>query len=116
MSTNCGVDTMLVFKLHQHGYDWKVNPMCQSTHLRRGLKQILNHQKWYGRAAQEITIKLEQLGLSADSLKYGFRHSGIRLLMSPFVGTFISAKMRNPLISIVHPLIKLYNFLGYAAA
>jgi len=116
MSGNCGIDTMLVFKLQQHGYGWNVNPFCQSVHLRRGLKQILNHQKWYAVASQEITYQLGQLGLSADDLRFGFKQSLIRLLMSPFVGLFISARMRNPLISVVHPLIKLYNFLGYAAA
>ncbi len=112
MSANCGVDTMLVFKLRQHGYDWNVNPLCQSVHLRRGLQQILNHQKWYAAASQEITYKLEQLGLSADDLDHGIKHS-FRWLLSPFVGTFVAAKMRNPLICIVYPLIKLYNFLGY---
>ena len=116
LSANCGIDTMLVFMLQQHGYGWNVNPFCQSVHMRRGLKQILNHQKWYALASQEMTYKLGQLGLSADDLRYGAKHSLTRLLMSPFVGVFISAKMRNPLISVVHPLIKLYNFLGYVAA
>ncbi|MCW4016833.1 MAG: glycosyltransferase [Candidatus Bathyarchaeota archaeon] len=114
-SGNCGIDTILVFQLLKHGYEWKVNPLCQSVHLRRGFQQILNHQKWYAVASQEITIKLEQLGFSTNKLRYGPKHSLNRLLMSPFVGVFISAKMRNPLICIVHPLIKLYNFMGYVS-
>ena len=115
MSTSSGIDTILSYKLRSCGFKWSVDPYCHSVHLRRGLSQELRHQRWYAIAAVEAreTIKKFGLQLPWDNFNLGIKHSGFRLLMAPAVGMFVALKMRNPMISLVHPLIKLFNFVGY---
>jgi hypothetical protein len=37
----------------------------------------------------------------------------LRLGMSPFTGVFVSLKMGNPKIAVIHPLFRLFNLMGY---
>ena len=83
--------------------------------MRQGLSQELHHQRWYAIASVEAreTVKKFGLQLPWGNFNLGIKYSGFRLLMSPGVGMFVAVKMRNPMISIVHPLLKLFNFVGY---
>jgi len=115
LSTNSGVDTILSYKLRRFGYKWLVDPHCHSIHLRHGLTQTLRHQRWYALAAAEARETIKEFGLQlpwGDS-NLGIKHSAFRLFMSPLVALFVALKMKNPTITVVHPLIKLFNFAGY---
>jgi GT2 family glycosyltransferase len=115
MSTSSGIDTILSYKLRSFGYEWLVDPYCHSVHVRHGLSQELRHQRWYAWAAVEARAIVEEFGLELpwENLNLGIKHSGSRLLMSPGVALFVALKMRNPMIAVVHPLLRLYNFMGY---
>lgn len=47
MRVNAGVETILAYMVTEAGYYWVVDYNTQSTHLRSGLRQELNHQEWY---------------------------------------------------------------------
>jgi hypothetical protein len=116
LSTNGGVDTLLTYILNSHGFQWQVDPLCVSQHIRRGLKQELNHQRWYAIASAETRQKIISQGLDTADRMGGFitfKHGVERLLLSPLAGAFVAYKMRNPMIAVVHPLIKLFWFVGY---
>jgi len=116
LSTNSGIDTLLTYTLNSHGFRWQVDPSCVSQHIRRGLKQELNHQRWYAVASAETRQKILSQGLDTEDRMGGFitfKHAIERLLLSPLAGAFVAYKMRNPMIAVVHPLIKLYWFMGY---
>lgn len=115
IKTGFGIDTLLSYTFYQHGYVWIVDPTCHSIHLRHGLSQELKHQRWYAVAAIETRERLKkmELDLPWNVLEIGVKYSGIQLLMSPFVGVFVSIKTRNPMISVVHPLLKLFKFVGH---
>ncbi len=55
---NAGVDTTLAYKIDHSGYKWIVDYNMQSIHLRKGLRQELNHQYWYGTQLYEIWRKI----------------------------------------------------------
>lgn len=116
LSTNSGIDTLLTYKLYANGYEWHVDPTCISKHIRKGLKQELHHQRWYAIASAETRERIISEKLDTEDRMGGFitfKHAIERLLLSPIAGTFVAFKMRNPKITIVHPLIKFYWFLGY---
>ncbi|PVX24561.1 MAG: hypothetical protein CW716_09830 [Candidatus Bathyarchaeum sp.] len=116
LSTSSGVDTLLTYILKAHGFEWRVDPSCVSQHIRKGLKQELNHQRWYAVASAETRHKILSQGLDTEDRMGGFvtfKHALERLLLSPLAAAFVACKMRNPRITFVHPLIKLYWFVGY---
>ena len=47
LTSSSGVDTTLAYFLSQHGYRWHVDYDVQSVHLRKNLRQELDHQYWY---------------------------------------------------------------------
>ena len=110
MRINAGVDTTLAYKLKQAGYSWVVDYDVQSTHIRTGLKQELQHQYWYGTQLCEIWRKLEE----ETNQRSPITASGViyRFLISPFTGVFVALKTREPTITYIHPLVKFYYMLG----
>ena len=116
MSTNCGIDALLAYTLNVNGFRWNVSATCVSKHIRRGLRQELSHQRWYAIASVETRKKILAKNLDTLDCLGGFvtfKHAVQRLLLSPIAGVFVSVKMRNPMIALVHPLIKLSWFVGY---
>lgn len=113
--SNSGVDTVLVFMLKSHGFEWKVNPYCVSSHLRKGLKQELNHRRWYASASHETKRLLACQGLDVDN-KLGscldLKQFMSRFVTSPFVGLFLTYKTGNPELAVLHPLMKLLSVVG----
>ena len=100
-----GGETVLAHKVQEAGYRWTVDYNVQSIHLRKGLSQELRHQQWYASQLPEIRrrVKLPPL-TQTDVLS--------RFAMSPFTGLFIAVKTREPSVTYVHPLIKLYYLKG----
>ncbi|MCJ7635054.1 glycosyltransferase family 2 protein [Candidatus Bathyarchaeota archaeon] len=111
IEVNAGVDTTLAYRLKQAGYSWIVDYNVQSTHLRKGLKQELRHQYWYGAQSYEIWRKIEK----ETNQRPPITKSGImyRFFLSPFTGLFIAFKTEEPSITYIHPLIKFYYLKGF---
>ena len=114
--SSAGVDTLLAFILNFHGFKWQVNPSCVSQHIRTGLKQEFAHQRWYASSSQETRMLIRSQGLDVGN-KLGsnltFGQAVIRLLISPFVGVFLTYKTVNPTLTMLHPLMKLLGTIGY---
>ncbi|MGB9915112.1 MAG: glycosyltransferase family 2 protein [Candidatus Bathyarchaeales archaeon] len=110
MRVNAGVDTILAYMLQDAGYAWHVDYNVQSIHLRAGLKHELQHQYLYGTQLKEIWRKIRENSTSEPPIN----HFGVlsRLFMSPFTGIFVALKTREPTITYIHPLIKLYYTKG----
>ena len=113
MQVNAGVDCVLAYKFLQSGYGWAVNYDVQSTHLRRGLRDELQHQRWYGTQLEAIWKQIQDIGV-----KPPVSHSSVffRLLCCPLTAFFIALKTRQPSTVYVHPLVKLYYTLGLLEA
>ena len=114
MPVNAGVDSVLAYKIGQAGYYWIVNFKVQSVHLRKGLKQELQHQYWYATQNYEIWRRIQ----SETNKPPPITRNGIiyRFIISPFTGLFISYKTREPTITYIHPLIRLYYLKGLLRA
>jgi glycosyltransferase involved in cell wall biosynthesis len=114
MKVNAGVDTTLAYKLKQAGYSWVVDYNVQSTHIRKGLKQELQHQYWYGTQLCEIWRKIEE----DTNQRSPMTASGViyRFLISPFTGLFVALKTKEPTITYIHPLIRFYYMKGLLEA
>ena len=111
MQVNAGVDSTLAYKLKQSGYSWIVDYDVQSTHIRKGLKQELQHQYWYGTQLYEIWRKIEEdTNQRAPMTAYGVMY---RFLISPFTGLFVALKTKEPTITYIHPLIRFYYLKGF---
>jgi glycosyltransferase involved in cell wall biosynthesis len=110
MRLNAGVDTILAYKLAQVGYHWVVNYNVQSIHLRKGLKQELRHQYWYGTQLNEIWRRIEtETNKSPPVTRFGIIY---RFFTSPFTGLFVAFKTNEPSITYIHPLIRFYYMKG----
>jgi glycosyltransferase involved in cell wall biosynthesis len=114
MQVNAGVDSTLAYKLKRSGYSWVVDYDVQSTHIRKGLKQELQHQYWYGTQLYEIWRKIEEdtnqgAPMTASGIMY-------RFLISPFTGLFVALKTKEPTITYIHPLIRFYYMKGLLEA
>jgi glycosyltransferase involved in cell wall biosynthesis len=110
LSVNAGVDTILAYEVARSGYRWVVDYYVQSVHLRHGLQQELRHQYWYATQLYEINRRIENKMSKAPPVT----RSGVvyRFLISPFTGLFVAVKMREPSITYIHPLIRLYYMRG----
>jgi len=111
LQVNAGVDTILAYKVEQAGYQWIVDYNVQSTHLRSGLKQELQHQYWYATQLNEIWKRIRtETNKPPPVTKYTVIS---RFIMSPFTGLFMAMKTREPTITCIHPLIRLYYLKGF---
>ena len=84
-----GIDHMLSQKIFKAGWKWKVEYNVHSVHLRRGLKNELEHNYWYGTHADELERALFQRNLNTRALLR-------RVLLSPLKGLQIAIKKRAP--------------------
>ena len=111
INVNAGVDTTLAYRLRQAGFSWRVNYDVQSVHLRGGLSHELRHQYWYGMQSREIWQRIANETQQPPPItKLGIIY---RFIMSPFTGLFVAVKTKEPTITYIHPLIKLYYMRGF---
>jgi len=110
MRVNAGVETILAYKIDQAGYHWVVDYNVQSLHMRKGLRQELLHQYWYATQLYEIWRRVE----TETNRPPPVTKSNVisRFIMSPFTGVFMTMKTREPTITYIHPLIRLYYLKG----
>jgi hypothetical protein len=114
MPVNAGVDTILAYKLNIAGYQWVVDYNVQSVHLRKGLRQELRHQYWYGTQLYAIWRRIEtETSHRPPVTKFGIIY---RLFTSPFTGLFVAVKTREPTIVYIHPLVRFYYMKGLLEA
>jgi hypothetical protein len=109
MKVNAGVDTVLAWKLEKFGFKWKVDYNTQSVHIRKGLRDELNHQKWYGTQTRYIWNAMDSLGMKSP---VSFNRTVYKLGLAPFSGLFVALKTREATIVYIHPLIRFYNTWG----
>ena len=109
MKVNAGVDTVLAWKLEKYGYKWKVDYNVQGIHIRTGLRDELNHQKWYGTQTRYIWNAMNTLEMKSP---VNFKRTIYKLLLAPFSGVFVAFKTREATIVYIHPLIRFYNTWG----
>lgn len=114
MRANAGVETVLAYMVAEAGYQWVVDYTAQSTHLRSGLQQELDHQEWYASMLYEIWNQVARQTSQGPPVT----ESDViyRLLISPFTGLFMATKVREPSIIYIHPLIRLYYLKGLLKA
>lgn len=111
IKVNAGVDTTLAYRLKQAGYNWVVDYNVQSIHIRKGLKQELRHQYWYGTQLHEIWRRIEtETNQRPPVTKFGTMY---RFFLSPFTGLFVAFKTKEPTITYIHPLIRFYYLRGF---
>ena len=114
MPVNAGVDTILAYKLNQAGYHWLVDYNVQSVHLRKGLKQELLHQYWYGTQLYAIWRRIEtETKHPPPVTRFGIMY---RFFTSPFTGLFVALKTKEPTITYIHPLVRFYYMKGLLRA
>ncbi|TRO46045.1 glycosyltransferase [Candidatus Bathyarchaeota archaeon] len=114
MPVNAGVDTVLAYKVNQAGYQWIVDYNVQSVHLRKGLKQELSHQYWYGTQLYAIWNKIEtETNQRPPITRFGIMY---RFFTSPFTGLFVALKTKEPTITYIHPLVRFYYMKGLLEA
>jgi len=110
LRVNAGVDTTLAYRINEAGYQWVVDYNLQSVHLRKGLRQELNHQYWYGAQLYEIWRQVKtETNQRPPVTKLGVIR---RFLISPFTGLFVAYKTKEPSIVYIHPLIRFYYMKG----
>lgn len=114
IEVNAGVDTTLAYRLKRSGYSWIVDYNVQSEHLRKGLRQELEHQYWYGTQVHEIWHRIAKETHQPPPIS----ESGIiyRFAISPFTGLFMAYKTREATVVYIHPLIRFYYMKGYLEA
>jgi glycosyltransferase involved in cell wall biosynthesis len=114
LSVNAGVETILAYEIARSGYSWIVDYSVQSVHLRYGLMQELEHQYWYATQLYVINERIEdEMNRAPPVTKSAVAY---RFLISPFTGLFMAVKMREPSITYIHPLIRLYYTRGLLQA
>jgi len=111
IKVNAGVDTTLAYRFQAAGYHWIVDYNVQSTHMRKGLRQELQHQYWYATQLNEIWERIEKETNRPPPITRSSVMS--RFLTSPFTGLFVAIKTREPSIVYIHPLIRFYYLKGF---
>jgi glycosyltransferase involved in cell wall biosynthesis len=110
LRVNAGVDTTLAYKVDHAGYRWAVEYNVRSVHIRKGLKQELDHQYWYGAQLYEIWRKIETETTKPPPVT----RLGVirRFVISPFTGFFMAVQTKEPSVLYIHPLIRFYYMKG----
>jgi glycosyltransferase involved in cell wall biosynthesis len=109
-----GVDATLAYRIKKAGYHWVVNYNVQSTHIRKGLKQELRHQYFYGTQLFEIWRKIKTETNQPPPLTQF--DAMYRFFISPFTGLFVAVKTKEPTIVYIHPLVRFYYLKGLLEA
>ena len=108
---NTGVDTVLSYIIFSKGLKWYVDFSVRSLHLRSGVKQELNHQRWYGFGFNEINGKIkEETGLQLPVNSVGLF---ARLFSSPIRGLQVALKMKDARITYLYPMMRFSCCQGF---
>jgi glycosyltransferase involved in cell wall biosynthesis len=113
--SSAGVDTTLAYLLSARGFRWIVDYDVQSVHLRKGLRQELDHQFWYAQQLNDMWLQIER-NTSARRPPVTRFDVVYRFAMSPFTGAFMAYKTREPSIAYIHPLVRLYYLRGFLSS
>ncbi len=110
LQVNAGVDTTLAYKISNAGFQWSVNHKVRSVHMRKGLKQELDHQFWYGAQLYEIWRKIRtETDIPPPVTRLGVIR---RFVISPFTGLFMAVQTREATVLYIHALIRFYYMKG----
>ena len=111
LNSSSGVDTTLAYLVNDHGYKWCVDYSVQSIHLRKGLRQELDHQFWYARQLNEMWTQIENATKESRPpiTKFDVFY---RFILSPFTGVFMAFRTKEPSLAYIHTLIRLYYLRG----
>jgi len=107
---DAGVDVVLAYEILRSGFQWVVDYTVQSVHTRKGLPHELKHKYWYGTQLREIWRKVTTETGKPPPITQSTVIT--RFIMSPFTGVFMAIKTREPTITYIHPLIRLYFLKG----
>jgi glycosyltransferase involved in cell wall biosynthesis len=99
------VDNVLAKRIHDAGFNWKVDYSVKSMHIRKGFRDELRHFYWYG--AQYPILEPYITGRHASAK--GFLK---RLLVSPKYGLDLALKLNSPELIYICPLIRLALYRG----
>lgn len=100
-----GVDTVLSKKIRDKGFKWLVDYDVVSTHLRKGLRDEINHMLWCGKTFPIVNRVMFSQKITLSSLL-------LRMVLSPFRALEIAVKMREPNVTYTYPLMRLASFKG----
>jgi glycosyltransferase involved in cell wall biosynthesis len=107
LTISAGVDNVLAQRIHARGLKWAVDYSVKSVHLRKGLRQELNHYYWYGTCMVNLYPMLFGRNIN-------LRNFALRCLLSPVRGLDISLKKKTPEALCVYPLLRLATLRGIA--
>jgi glycosyltransferase involved in cell wall biosynthesis len=107
LKISAGVDNVLAQKIHLLGFKWAVDYSVKSVHLRKGLRQELDHYYWYG----TCMVSLDPVLFRRNVNLRGF---ALRWLLSPVRGLDIAVKKKAPEALYVYPLMRLATLRGIA--
>jgi glycosyltransferase involved in cell wall biosynthesis len=108
MGISVGIDHLLSQKIFKANWKWKVDYNAHSVHLRKGLRNELEHNYWYGTHADELERALFQRNIDTHALLR-------RVLLSPVRGLQIAVKKRAPEAVYVYPLMRMCLLRGVFA-
>jgi glycosyltransferase involved in cell wall biosynthesis len=108
MAMSVGIDHLLSQKIFMANWKWKVDYSVHSVHLRKGLRNELEHNYWYGTHADELERALFQRNIDTHALLR-------RVLLSPVRGLQIAVKKRAPEAVYVYPLMRMCLLSGVFA-
>jgi hypothetical protein len=101
--TSAGVDTLMMQKIRDGGWNWVVDRSVQSIHLQDGLRGEIKRQYWYGLAHN--TVK-KHVSIPSKITVI------LRCLLSPLSALEITVATRTPEIVFVYPLLRLSHVKG----
>ena len=107
LEISAGVDNVLAQRIHSSGLKWAVDYSVKSVHLRKGLRQELDHYYWYGSCMVSLDPVL--FGRNINLSKFA-----LRWVLSPVRGLDIALKKKNPEALYVYPLMRLATLRGIA--
>ncbi len=100
-----GTDVALTMKLSSFGLRWRVDSSVRSIHLRKGLREELDHYYWYGQCSNALSPLLFKKNVDVRPL---FR----RLLLSPLRGLQIAVAKNAPEAVYIYPLVRWAGLKG----
>jgi glycosyltransferase involved in cell wall biosynthesis len=101
--TSSGVDTLMLQKICDVGWNWVVDCSVQSIHLHSGLANEMKRQYWYGLAYNTVKNHV------AGPTKFGVM---LHCLLSPLMGFKIMVNIRSPQVVFAYPLLRLSHAKG----
>jgi glycosyltransferase involved in cell wall biosynthesis len=104
---SAGVDNVLAQKIHLLGLKWAVDYSVKSVHLRKGLRQELDHYYWYGTCMVSLHPLLFKRNID-------LRTFALRWLLSPLRGLDIAFRKKTAEALYVYPLMRLATLRGIA--